>query len=65
MRSSSRDLPPAPADGGLLFVGSFGHFPNLDAALWLCEEIWPRLQQVGAGADEIDDRRTLSAATAQ
>jgi glycosyltransferase involved in cell wall biosynthesis len=32
-----------PDDGRLLFVGGFGHVPNLDAALWLCEEIWPRL----------------------
>jgi len=25
----------------ILFVGSFDHFPNVDAVLWLCEEIWP------------------------
>ena len=47
------DLLPAPADGGLLFVGSFGHFPNLDAALWLCEEIWPRLKQIRAAATKL------------
>lgn len=26
------------------FVGSFAHPPNLDAAIWLIEEIWPRIR---------------------
>jgi GT2 family glycosyltransferase/glycosyltransferase involved in cell wall biosynthesis len=29
---------------GLLFVGNFNHPPNGDAALWLCEEILPRVR---------------------
>lgn len=27
----------------LIFVGSFDHEPNVDAAVWLCEEIFPAL----------------------
>jgi glycosyltransferase involved in cell wall biosynthesis len=26
---------------GLLFIGGFGHTPNVDAALWLCNDIMP------------------------
>lgn len=29
---------------GLVFVGGFGHTPNVDAAHWLVEEILPRVQ---------------------
>jgi len=28
------------------FLGGFNHPPNLDAALWLADEIWPSLQDV-------------------
>ncbi len=28
----------------LLFVGSFSHYPNVDAARWLCGEIFPRVR---------------------
>lgn len=44
---------PVPADptretpGSLLFVGNFTHPPNVDAALWLGEEIMPRLRARG------------------
>jgi len=27
------------------FVGSFGWEPNMDSAMWLCEEIWPRIRE--------------------
>lgn len=41
-------LPPAgPTIGDpdrLLFVGSFGHWPNVDAAVWLAREIMPRIR---------------------
>lgn len=43
------ELPP-PADhsreepGTIVFVGSFSHFPNVDAALWLGKEIMPLLR---------------------
>lgn len=41
---------PARAAGafGFLLVGSFGYFPNEDAALFFCQEVWPRLE---AGAE--------------
>jgi glycosyltransferase involved in cell wall biosynthesis len=40
-------LPPAsPSPGAqILFIGNFGHVPNVDAATWLLDEIWPLLQQ--------------------
>jgi glycosyltransferase involved in cell wall biosynthesis len=47
------DLTAAPKDGGLLFVGGFDHFPNLDAALWLCKEIWPRLARIGPTSERL------------
>nr|WP_082546122.1 glycosyltransferase [Rhodanobacter sp. Root627] len=31
---------------GLVFVGGFGHTPNMDAAHWLVDEILPRVQSV-------------------
>jgi hypothetical protein len=31
-------------EGEFLFVGSFGHSPNIDAAEFLLEEIWPRIR---------------------
>ncbi|MEP6564103.1 MAG: glycosyltransferase [Mesorhizobium sp.] len=34
-----------PAVGRLLFVGGFGYPPNLDAALWVLDEILPRLKE--------------------
>lgn len=37
--------PPSPPVGAqLLFVGNFEHLPNLDAALWLLDELWPRIR---------------------
>lgn len=46
---------PAPLDvsggspAGVLFVGSFTHPPNVDAALWLGSTIFPPLHAVGRG----------------
>lgn len=42
------DLPPvdtdnSPTEESLLFVGNFRHPPNLDAARWLTNEIFPRI----------------------
>ncbi|OGR82778.1 MAG: hypothetical protein A3J74_01465 [Elusimicrobia bacterium RIFCSPHIGHO2_02_FULL_57_9] len=31
--------------GGVVFVGHYPHYPNEDAALYLCREIWPLLRQ--------------------
>lgn len=54
--------PPAPRSGypTILYLGTFGYFPNVDAAFWLCREILPvireqaarpvRLLLVGSGA---------------
>jgi len=36
--SASRDFEQT---NGLLFIGGYGHPPNVDAAIWLCEEIMP------------------------
>jgi len=38
------DFPPrtlAPPGAEVLFVGGFGHGPNVDAALWFVGEVWP------------------------
>jgi glycosyltransferase involved in cell wall biosynthesis len=43
------DVPPEPLDAigaeppTILFFGSFGHHPNVDASLWLAEDIFPRV----------------------
>ena len=34
---------------GLVFVGGFGHPPNVDAVHWLIEEIFPRIHQAQPG----------------
>lgn len=36
--------PPFDARNGLLFVGGFGHPPNVDAVYWLYNEIYPRIR---------------------
>jgi glycosyltransferase involved in cell wall biosynthesis len=38
------DSPSPPPGGNLLFVGNFGHVPNVDAAIWLVQEIWPKIR---------------------
>jgi O-antigen biosynthesis protein len=30
---------------GILFIGSYNHLPNIDAVLWLCQEIMPLVWQ--------------------
>ena len=37
----------APYEGrkDLMFLGGYGHEPNVDAALWLIEEIWPAISK--------------------
>jgi glycosyltransferase involved in cell wall biosynthesis len=35
-----------PAGAQLLFVGNFGHLPNVDAAIWLVDEIWPSISKL-------------------
>jgi glycosyltransferase involved in cell wall biosynthesis len=35
-----------PAGAQLLFVGNFGHLPNVDAAFWLVDEIWPSISKL-------------------
>ncbi len=36
---------PTPARSSVVFTGNLGYFPNLDAAFWLIEELWPRLRK--------------------
>ena len=39
-----------PAAKQVLFVGGFGHPPNVDAATWLAREIWPAVREAEPGA---------------
>jgi len=39
-----------PEPGTVLFVGHMEHFPNLDALIHLCRDIWPRVRARAAGA---------------
>jgi glycosyltransferase involved in cell wall biosynthesis len=52
------DVPRPPPSGAgplrLLFVGTFGYFPNLDAALFLCREVLPALCRSGDRDIRID-----------
>ena len=54
---------------GSLFVGSYGHAPNVDAVRWLCSDIMPLLRAAGhanplvvAGANLPDDLAALATA---
>jgi glycosyltransferase involved in cell wall biosynthesis len=54
---------------GSLFVGSYGHAPNVDAVEWLCSDVMPLLRAAGhtdpvvvAGANMPDDLASLAAA---
>jgi glycosyltransferase involved in cell wall biosynthesis len=46
--------PSAPGALRLLLVGSFGYFPNLDGAVFLCREVLPALRLITARAIRID-----------
>ena len=46
----------------MFFLGNFGHKPNIDAAVWCCREIWPkicedlpdaRLHIIGSGGGQL------------
>jgi glycosyltransferase involved in cell wall biosynthesis len=41
---------PVPKTKEVLFVGSFHHKPNIRAAYWLLNDIWPRLKEHEAGS---------------
>ena len=43
--SYSGDLPDFESRAGILFIGSYNHLPNVDAVVWLCEEIMPLVWQ--------------------
>ncbi|MBT9492883.1 MAG: glycosyltransferase [Paucibacter sp.] len=46
------DLPVRVTAGSTFgFIGSFAHPPNLDAATWLIEDIWPRIRKIHPDAD--------------
>ncbi|OGS40951.1 MAG: hypothetical protein A2506_07070 [Elusimicrobia bacterium RIFOXYD12_FULL_66_9] len=36
--------------GSVVFVGFYGHYPNEDAAVFLCRDIWPRLRELAPEA---------------
>ena len=38
-------VPPAVGRAGLMFLGGFGHTPNVDAAIHLVEDLLPRIRQ--------------------
>ncbi len=38
-------LPSFESRSGILFIGSYNHPPNIDAVLWLCQEIMPLVWQ--------------------
>lgn len=55
--------PPEPADGGeeprdpafrLLFVGTLGYFPNVDAATTLCRDVLPRVRACASREIAVD-----------
>jgi sugar transferase (PEP-CTERM/EpsH1 system associated) len=33
------------ASGGCAFVGALDYYPNVDAAVWFCQEVWPSIHQ--------------------
>jgi GT2 family glycosyltransferase len=45
IHSVSEEVPAFASREGLLFVGGYRHPPNVDAAAWLCREIWPLLKE--------------------
>ena len=47
VRLSTSRFAPYPPPGGrrdIVFVGTLGYLPNIDAALWFAKRIWPRLR---------------------
>jgi glycosyltransferase involved in cell wall biosynthesis len=40
-----------PPGARVLFAGNLGYFPNVDAACWLADEIFPRIRAAEPGAD--------------
>ena len=46
VHTSCLDSVPSFSDrSGILFIGSYNHTPNIDAVIWLCEEIMPLVWQ--------------------
>lgn len=43
---------PAPPTAGntCVFVGALDYRPNVDGAIWFCQEVWPKLRQANANA---------------
>lgn len=37
--------PAEQAGSGCAFVGALDYWPNVDAAVWFCREVWPRVRQ--------------------
>ncbi len=51
--ATPQSLPPNDASRRMLFVGSFGHPPNLRGVDYFIQEVWPRVQQ-HAGSAELE-----------
>lgn len=43
--SYNGELPSFERRAGILFIGSYNHTPNIDAVIWLCQEIMPLVWQ--------------------
>ena len=43
--SYARQIPAFSERSGILFIGSYNHTPNIDAVIWLCQEIMPLVWQ--------------------
>ena len=41
----SGDIPDFESRAGILFIGSYNHLPNVDAVVWLCQEVMPLVWQ--------------------
>lgn len=44
-RTIASDCPDFSQRNGVLFVGGFLHAPNVDGAIWLAKEIWPKVRR--------------------
>jgi glycosyltransferase involved in cell wall biosynthesis len=51
----------------ILFIGGFGHTPNIDGVIWFCKEIWPLIKEqnnyinfIVAGSNPPDEILALS-----
>lgn len=41
---------PPPVPDSVLFVGNYGHHPNVEAVFWLMQSVWPSVRSAAPGA---------------